>query len=105
MFVGTGLGIEDLVCDLFCECEDCAGDSKCVLKFMMCMFVGLEIGHLCWKLFSYDGCGLGVGHVLGKLLCVHCCWAGDWIFALKTIVKCWDCTDDLAFMMDVVFMV
>jgi hypothetical protein len=105
LYVGTGLGIVDLVCELFCVCEDCAGDSKCMLKFMMCMCVGLEIGHLCWKLFSYDGCGLGVGHVFGKLVCVHCCWAGDWTFTLEIIVKCWDWTDDLTFMMDVVFMV
>jgi len=66
---------------------------------------GQEIGHLCWKLFSYDGCGLGVGHAFGKLVCVHCCWAGDWIFALAIVVQCWDWTDDLTFMMDVVFVV
>jgi hypothetical protein len=40
--------------------------------------VGQEIGYLCWKSCSYDGCGLGVGHVFGKLVCVHCCWAGGW---------------------------
>jgi len=67
--------------------------------------VGLEFGHLCWKLFSYDGCGLGVGHVFGKLVCVHCCWAGGWTFTLEMIVQCWDWTDDLTFMMDVVFIV
>jgi len=37
LFVGTGGGIVDLVCELFCVCEDCAGDSKCGLKFMMCV--------------------------------------------------------------------
>ena len=57
--------------------------------------VGYKIGHLCWKLFSCDRCGLGVGHAFGKLVCVHYCWAGAWTFTLEIIVQCWDWTDKL----------
>ena len=69
------------------------------------VYVGLEFGHIFWKLCSCDGCGFGIGHAFGKLVCVHCCWAGDWIFALAIVVQCWDWTDDLTFIMDVVFVV
>ena len=35
MYVGTGLRIGDLICDLFCVCEDCAGDRVLFLKSML----------------------------------------------------------------------
>jgi len=36
---------------------------------------------------------------------LHCCWAGDWTFALEIVVQCWDWTDDFTFMMHVGFVV
>ncbi len=54
--------------------------------------------------FRMMGVGWGLD-VFGKLVCVHCCWAWDWTFTLEIIVQCWDWTDDLTFMMDVVFVV
>jgi hypothetical protein len=76
-----------------------------MLKLMLCMCVGQETGHLCWKWFSYDGCGWGIGHTFGKLLCVHCCWTEYRTPTLEIMVECWDWTDDLTFMMDVLFIV
>ena len=91
VYARTALGIQTVCWNSCCVCS--------------CVCVGLEVGHLCWKLFSYDGCGLGVGHVFGKLVCVHCCWLGDWTFTLEIIVQCWDWTDDLTFTMEVFFIV
>ena len=58
MYVGTGLGIGDLICDLFCVCEDCVGDRTFILKLMLCMCV------LGWRPDIYFGNGfrmMGVG--------------------------------------------
>jgi len=69
----------------------------CVLGKRLDIYVG--------NYFRMMGVGWGIGHVFGKLVCVHCCWAGDWTFALEIVVQCWDWTDDFTFMMHVGFVV
>ena len=69
----------------------------CVLGWRLDIYVG--------NCFRMMGVGWGLDTYFGKLVCVHCGWAGDWTFTLESIVQCWDWTDDLTFMMDDVFIV
>ena len=67
MYVETGLGIVDLICELFCVCEDCAGDSKCMLEFMMCMCVlGWRLDISVGNCFRMTGVGWGLDTCLGN---------------------------------------
>ena len=60
-FVETGLGILELICELFCVCGDCAGDSV--------IYFGTHV--------SFFGIGLGIIELICELCCVCKNCAGD----------------------------
>ena len=87
------------------------GGSNIYFEFnvvYMCVCVGLEIGHICWKLVLYDGCALLLGNGLDIYFGTYCMYVGIGLRILHLrwmdcFIVWWMWAGDLAFSLEIMF--